>query len=83
MRSAGDSTVPQVQGALLAAQPGPRSTSGGGAGRSLICVHTNLKEKNGITCRTFEINSQDQEEKRHKHICRTFKINSQDLATDY
>ena len=33
------------RGVLLAAQPGPRSTSGGGTGRSLIYVHTNLKEK--------------------------------------
>ena len=71
-------------GALLAAQPGPRSTSGSGAGRSLICVHTNLKEKNGITCRIFEINSQGLEEKRVTNIyVGHFKINSQDLATNY
>ena len=33
------------RGVLLAAQPGPRSTSGGSARWSLICVLTNLKEK--------------------------------------
>ena len=33
------------RGPLLSAQSGPRSTSGGGVGRSLICVHTKQKEK--------------------------------------
>ena len=47
MRSARDSVGSSGPGALLAGQPGPRSTSGSDAGRSLICVHTNLKEKNG------------------------------------